>query len=186
MPDGVEISSNAATILRRFAHLPLEVRGAVRKGLARALLLIEDRVRSNTRIRPRHGASGLLGRLTSHVKVGGPLGIDGVIGFRKTAGFPYEYAQEFGAHARKGRAMAIPITAEARRAGSPRKMEGLFRPKGTNVLVRTITRGQRELRSELHWVLVAAIPPRLRFRETVLSSLGLVSREVEAAGKDAI
>jgi len=174
MADTFTIGSNAAQLLRRYNRLPGDVQRGIARGMKRGLLLAEDHVRRNTKIRARHGMAGLMGRLTSDVEIGGPLGIDGVIGFRKTRGFPYELAQEYGARARPGGAMTMPLTAEARRAGSPRAMAGLFVLKGQPYLAektgpRTITR---------HWRFLKKIEPRLFFRQSVRESLPRIGQEI--------
>ena len=146
--------------------------------------MAEDRVRRQTKIKSRRGSAGLMGRLTSHVSRTGALGIDGVIGFRRTKGFPYELSQEFGARAKPGKAMAIPVSKEAKASSGPREMGiELFIPKGTNVLAESIGKG-RHARVKAHWVLVRSIAPRLRFRESVLESRRSIMREVvRAAGE---
>jgi len=192
MSDSLVIKSNAASLLRRFDKLPKEIRTGVRKGLARALLLVEDRVRRKTDVTARRGAAGLMGRLTSHVRVGGPIAIDGVIGFRKRRGFPYELAQEYGAKAKPGGAMAIPVSPKARRMSErgigPRDAFGddLFVPKNTHVLAQknnlsAFQSGKGAF--TVHYVLVKSISPRLKFRETVTGSGDLISREVVKGAK---
>jgi hypothetical protein len=125
------------------------------------------------------------------LNVGG-IAVDGVIGFRKSRLFPYELSQEYGAKARAGGAMAIPISHEAKGLSQrgisardfPRK---LFRPEGTHVLAEKggarwanqFGRGDGSL--TIHYVLVKSIPPRLHFRENVTDNLDIVADEVIAA-----
>ena len=187
----VRLDTNAEQILARFARLPQALREAVARGLKRGLLLIEERVRSGTSLSWRRGRGGLLGRLSSYVATNAGWWIEGAIGFRKTAGFPYELAQEEGARPKNAKALAIPITPEARRVGSPRQFpRRLFVPKGTHVLAETLysrARGIRGFVRDLvpHYVLVSSIPPRLRFRENVLAGLPMISREVAEAAEGA-
>jgi len=180
LPDGIQISSNARQILERFERLPDETQQAVKRGLARGLLLVEEEVKRRTDVRLSGSRSGLASRLTSYVEIAvGPIAIDGVIGFRKTRGFPYELAQEFGARARAGGAMAIPISDEAKALGErgisakdfPRD---LFRPEKSHVLAESMG----DARLEVHYVLVKSIPPRLHFRENVEDNLDIVGREI--------
>lgn len=183
---GIQIDSNAREILDRIAWMPGKIRRCVRTSLGRGLLLVETRVRRRTRIKSRRGSAGIMGRLTSHTEETSTMGIDGAIGFRKRRGFPYEIAQEEGAHARAGGAMAIPVSPRARslsdRGISARDFPAkLFRPKGTNVLmeaagIRTFARTGKA--GTLHYVLVKKIQPRLRFRQTVLASRHLISNAI--------
>ncbi len=173
---GVRLSVDATRVLERWRALPERARSGIAAGMRRALLLTEDRVRRETGVTWRRGAAGLLGRIASRVDPH-PSGISGAIGFRRTAGFPYEFAQEFGAKAHGG-AMAIPISPEARRLSDvgisarnfPRK---LFRPPGSRVLVEAMRR-----RTVIHYVLARSIPPRLRFREIVAANAGTISRMI--------
>lgn len=180
MADQVQISSNARAILARFERLPSELRAVVKRGLARGLLLLEEEVKRRADVRFTGARSGLASRLTSHVEVGlGPVGIDGVIGFRKTRGFPYELAQEFGAKARAGGAMAIPVSPEAKALGqrgvSARQFpRTLFSPKGCGILAERLASDQLVV----HYVFAKSIPPRLHFRETVADNVGVVGNEV--------
>lgn len=182
MSDTIQISTNALDLLRRFERLPKELQTGVKKGLGRGLLLVEDRVRANSRLKSRRGAAGLMGRLTSFVTTySGTHGVDGVIGFRRNGrGFPYELSQEYGAKAKPGKAMAMPVTAQARRYPSPRQFpRKLFIPPHMAVLAEPYARGGGI--KAIQYVLLKSIPPRLNFRKTVLASGDVISREVEAA-----
>jgi hypothetical protein len=181
--DAIVIASNTGAILRQFDRMPKTLQGAVVRGLTRGLLVTEDRVRRRTGIKSRHGAAGLMGRLTSFVQTGmRDAAVDGIIGFRKTRGFPYELSQEFGAKAKPGKAMAIPVTREARRYRGPRDFPGgLFVPHRQHVLAQK-TRGGKML---VHYILVRSIPPRLRFRKTVFGSRLAIGREVVKAWREA-
>ena len=193
MADNLTIQSNALEVLRKFDRLPNEIQTSVRKGFARGLLLVEEEVKRRADVRLTGARSGLASRLTSYVQVKvGDLAVDGVIGFRKTAGFPYELAQEFGAHARPGGAMAIPVSDEAKALASrgvsakdfPRE---LFVPGRTHVLAENL--GLESFRSgngmlTVHYVLVKSIPPRLHFRESVEDNLDVVWREVMEAWEE--
>jgi len=179
MADAFTIQSNAADILRRFERLPNEVQGAVKRGFSRGLLLVEEEVKRRADLRLTGSRSGLASRLTSHVLVGGKAAVDGIIGFRNTRGFPYEMAQEYGATARAGGAMAIPISDEAKMLSQrgisakdfPRK---LFSRRTSRFLMEAV--GGHAL--ILHYIFVKSIPPRLHFRDSVEDNTDLVMREV--------
>lgn len=172
----IRLDVDAQRVLAKFDRLPKEIQTGVRNGLERGLILAEGRIQRSTRIKSRRGAAGLLGRLAHVVSVRPGIGIDARIGFRKTRGFPYELAQEFGAKAKPGKAMVIPVSAAAKRSGGPRKMEGLFRPPHTHVLAEAYKRGGGI--KQIHWVLEKSIPPRLGFRKSVVASLPEISRGV--------
>ena len=180
------LESNAAEIMRRLARMPAKMRGGVVQGLRRALLGLEGKVTAGADLKWRRGGAGLQGRLTSYARADGMLGVDAAIGFRKRRGFPYELAQEFGATARAGGAMAIPVSPLARRLsdrGIGPRQSGLplFRPKGTNVLLEYRGHYKRKAgyrEQPLHYVLVRSIKPRLNFIKTVTANLRDVSRGI--------
>lgn len=188
----IEISSNAEQLARVFDRLPKKVQAGVSKGLERALLLIESKIRlrcqstSATSVKFRGARSGLSSRLTSYVERIPGMGLDGAIGFRRTRGFPYELAQEFGARAKPGKAMSIPVTDEARAVESPRNFPGgLVLVKGLHsaVLIQKQARGMFQ-GMKVQYVLVKSIPARLGFRKTVTENVDLISDEmVDGANK---
>ena len=190
MSDAVSISSNARDILQRFERLPSEVKTAVKAGLARGLLLVEEQVKRRADVRFSGARSGLASRLTSYVQVGhGPIAIDGIIGFRKTRGFPYELAQEFGARAKPGKAMAIPVSPEAKGL-SQRGLSAKDFPRRLVRIGKTLVEpgvrwanqfGRDDGNGLRHYVLVKAIAPRLHFRENVVDNLDIVSNQVVQA-----
>ena len=184
MPDGIEISTNARELMERFDRMPAHVQNGLLKGIKRGLLLTGDRVRTNTGIKARRGAAGVMGRLSSFAGTTPGMGVDGQIGFRKTKGFPYELAQEDGAHAKPGGAMSIPMTAKARAAGSPRDYPGRLIRLG-RILVEAVALKTRT-KFVPEYILVKSIPPRLRFRENVLASIPMISDEIEAGGKEGL
>ena len=184
MADGMAISTNAAELMQRFDRLPACVQNGLLKGIKRGLLLAEDRVRTNTGCNRRKGAAGVFGRLTSFAGTTPAMGVDGQIGFRKTKGFPYELAQEFGAHAKPGGAMTMPLTAKARAAGGARNFPGKLIRLG-RILVEAVA---LKTRTNLvpQYVLLKSIPPRLKFRENVIASIPMISDEIEAGGKEGL
>ena len=103
-----------------------------------------------------------------------------------------ELSQEFGAKAKAGGAMAIPVSPAARKAGAPGNMNvELFIPAGTHVLAEQRKNQLEAFRKgkgafEVHYVLVKSIPPRLNFRESVTSGLSIVFAEVLNAAKDEV
>jgi len=154
-------------------------------------MLAEDRVRTNTKVKARRGAAGLMGRLTSYARPSVKWGVDAAIGFRKTRGFPYELSQEYGAKAKPGKAMAIPINREAKalsgRGGGPRDYPRelvLVKTKDKALLFPAGKRGGTL--SKPAYVLVKSIQPRLKFRENVTRSLPEISRQVVNATKKAV
>jgi len=188
MADAPQIRSNAAELLRKFDRLPAALQTAVERGMKRGLLLSEEEVRKGADLNFSGSRSGLLSRLTSvvHASHTGAVSIEGRIGFRKTAGYPYEYAQEFGADAKPGKAMVVPISDQAKflseRGEGPRDFPGeLFRPPNTRVLA---TR-QGPYRLQIHYVLFKHLKPRLHFRDSVEASMDDVAKEMvkEFAGE---
>jgi len=170
--------------MRRFAWLPAAVQAGLIRGLRRELLLCEDAVRRNADLKFSGARSGLMSRLTSSVTRGRAMEVEAVIGFRKTRGFPYELAQEYGAKARSGGAMAIPVSDEARRASAlgrgPRQLgTELFMLKTSRSAILAEQAGTRIV---AHYVLVKSIRPRLNFRRTVMAERG---RILEGAAKEA-
>jgi len=186
---GATVTSNAGDILRRFDKLPAEIQSAVIRRTGEALRVARGKVRSSAALKWRRGARGLAGRLSSYAVRDRYLGMDAAIGFRKTRGFPYELAQEFGATAKPGRAMAIPLSSLARRLSDrglgPRKFpRALFIPPNMHVLAE----GYKRMPGikEIHYALVKSIAPRLRFLRTMEGELPRISAEIEAGGKEAL
>ena len=181
MSDAIQVQSNAAEIMRKFHRLPAAIQTSVQRGLKRGLILAEENVRKGADLHFTGSRSGLLSRLTSRVHVSriGAIEVDGAIGFRKTRGFPYELSQEYGAHAKPGKAMAVPISDEARalsaRGYGPRQMEGLRLHKGPRRAVLVEDVGNRIL---VHYVLIKHLAPRLNFRKSVRGSVDMISREI--------
>ena len=180
MSDGITLSSNAAVVLRRFGRLGRDVQQRVVQGVRRALLITETDVQRRADVKWRRGGAGLAGRLTSYAEPKGDWLLDAAIGFRKTRGFPYELSQEFGAKAKPGKAMSIPLTDRARRAGSPRDYPGeLAFVKTANKAFLVPEDAGPKL--EPAYILVKSIPARLNFRKTVEANVPTISREVEKA-----
>jgi hypothetical protein len=197
------IDTNAAKLVRRFAKLPAAMRAGIVKSVGAELLTIEGDVTRNAELKWRRGGAGLQGRLTSYSRAHSTLGLDAAIGFRKRRGFPYELAQELGAQARKGGAMAVPISPIARRLadrGISARHSGLdlFRPKGTNILASNLKHGGRDSQGkyisrsrtdlfEPHYALVKSIRPRLGFIRTVTQRLADIGKAIlrgaQAAGR---
>jgi hypothetical protein len=187
----IEISSNAEQLARQFERLPERVQKGFSNGLQRALLVVEDKVRvrchstSAGSVKFTGARGGLSSRLTSYVKRVPGMGLDGAIGFRRTRGFPYELSQEFGARAKPGKAMSIPITDQARRYDSPRDFpEPLRMVKGPRRVVLVSKRSKIGIVAQ--YVLVKSIPPRLGFRETVTGQAGFISDEMVQGAQAAI
>jgi len=170
--------------MRKFERLPKAVQMGVLQGVKRGLLLTEDRVRRNTRIKSRRGAAGLMGRLTSNAETKPFMGVEGVIGFRRTRGFPYELAQEFGAKAKPGKAMAIPVSTRAKKAAGPRSMSDLVLvKKGKQAML--IEEGKRGA-VKVHYILVKRIKPRLRFMASVTANMNVISTQIERGAESKV
>lgn len=183
------VTHNAGEIIRRFDRLSPEIQAAVLSHLRGALIVCEDRIRAGTGVKRRGGSRGLFKRLTSYAQKAPLMGLDAAVGFRKSRGFPYELAQEFGAKAAAGKAMAMPLSAKARnlseRGIGPRGFPGiLFRPPHMRILAEAYKRGGGL--KEVHYVLLKSIPARLRFREISQSQLPMISAEIEAGGKEGL
>ena len=184
----IKLSNNADRIVKEWQRLSSRVRRGVELELRRELIRMEGRVKARSGVRFRRGAAGLGGRLTSFVSADSQ-GLAGAIGFRKTRGFPYELAQEFGAKARAGHAMAIPVSAAAKRAKSPREMDlVMIKRRGRPPLLIERRKGKsgRWMKPIVHWVLVKSIPPRLRFRETIYAHLHHSSRAIESGAEKGV
>lgn len=183
---GIQIDTNAAQILRQMEGYTERARTAIRQSVARQLILEKQAFLATTGVTFRRGARGLQGRVATFATSLPGIGFDAGIGFRKTSGFPYELAQEFGAKAKPGRAMSIPVTPKARKAGSPRNMKAkLFVPHGTHVLAEsTGLKGFRKTGSTfiVHYVLVKSIKARLGFR----SSLSGAGERISGAIRDGL
>lgn len=157
------------------------------RAIGRELLVQETRVRGNAQIKARRGAAGVMGRLTSYARsmrsASGTFDdIDAAIGFRKTRGFPYELSHEFGATAKPGGAMAVPISPQAKAAsqrgiGARQAFSGkrmaIVKSMGKAFLVEHLKR-----RSVLHYVLIKSLPERLNFRRTIFAGIPAISQAV--------
>ena len=195
MPTGqtITLSMPEQQVVRYFNRLPQAVQTGVIRGVRRAFLAIEDQVRRRANLSWRRGGAGLSGRLTSYARVGGgSLGLDAAIGFRKPRGFPYELSQEFGAKAKAGKAMAIPLDATARqlsdRGEGPRQYPGRLVMIKTPRNVLLFPMGKRNLRQAPAYVLVKSIPPRLHFMQNVIGNKHLIEQGIRdgfAEGKAA-
>lgn len=183
MSDIITLETNADELVQKFRNLPDTVRAGIHKRLRGALLVVETRIRTRnastgpSSVKFSGGRSGLSSRLTSFVRSNAEIGIEAAIGFRKTRGFPYELAQETGAKAKPGKAMAIPITPQARATGSPRKFAFplvLIKTAKSAILAEKLG-GTKILP---HYVLVKSIPPRLGFRRTVQDNAGYISEQI--------
>jgi hypothetical protein len=188
MPDAM----SANEVLRSFQKLPAEIQAGVLGKLRGALIVVQDRVRMWTRVKWRRGAGGLSGRLTSFAQKDSALGIDAAIGFRRRRGFPYELAQEIGARAKAGKAMAIPVSAKARRLSDagvgPRSFPGkLFIPPHTHVLAEAYQRGAGKGGIKaIHYSLVKSIPARLRFFYTAMRNAEFIGGQIEVGAKEGL
>lgn len=194
MAENTRLETNAQELIDRFGKLLPAVQKGVQKGLHRALRDLEDNVRSRSEIIRNSNNSGLAGRLTSYARAVGAAGsfgsIEGAIGFRKTRGFPYELAQEFGAKAKPGGAMTIPVSAAAKRwsdsGGSARNFpQKLFIPPHMHVLVEGYKRKGMSGIKTVHYVLVKSIRARLGFMKIVIAGIPMIGDEVVKSAEEA-
>lgn len=184
MSDSMRLDSNAQQIIGKFRDFPEGVQNGILEGLKRGLILSRQRVISGAGIKSRTGSAGLMGRLTTYARRDSSYGVDAAIGFRKRNGFPYELSQEFGAKAKPGKAMAIPLTPKAKRLSSPRAFPGklaIVKANGKAFLVEQRARSQ-----VFQYILVKSIPAALNFRRSVQISLDDISKEVVAGYNDAM
>lgn len=180
---GFSVSSNAMQIARYFRGLPRDVQDGIVVSLDRELQVVQGRVIQGSEIKHR-GNRGLFGRLTSFARGAGLMGLDGAVGFRKTRGFPYEYSQEFGAKAKAGGAMSIPLTTQARNVGSPRLFPAelnLIKVGGRVFLFKVGARGT--IVGKPQYILVKSIRPRLHFFRTMVRNLSSISSAIVNGAK---
>jgi hypothetical protein len=171
----IQLTIDAEQVLRRLAGAPAAVQTAVRKHVAGGMLVLRGEILRGSQVKFRRGAAGLAGRLTSQVSADGPFGISAAIGFRKTAIFPYELSQEFGARAKGNGALPIPVSPEAKAASNrgvgPRDAFGerlfILRANGKAFLAEAVAGGRLGAKLVLHYVLKKSIPARLNFRRTI-------------------
>lgn len=177
MAGGLILDSNAAEIIAKFRKLPAAIQSGIVRSLGRTLILMRQDVRTNAQVKFTGGRSGLITRLTSYAKAQGNS-LDAAIGFRKTKGFPYELSQEFGATAKAGKAMVVPISPLAKSASQrgigPRQLGiKLFIPQGSRFLAEA-----KKNMSTIHYVLIKGLKPRLNFMKTVTERMGRISEAV--------
>lgn len=179
----IELTSNAEEIIGRLNGMGERTQQAIAAGVGRAWLVIGSRWRAATGVKISGAGQGLGARLASFSEVrGGQL--SAAIGFRKTAHFPYELAQEFGARAKPGKAMVVPVGNKAksmsRRGMGPRDWpEGALamRKLGGRAFLFSTTKKA----SHLEYVLIKSLRPRLKFFETVQANADVISGEVVEA-----
>jgi hypothetical protein len=164
-------------VLRKFRRLPAGIQKGVVRGLTGALLETEGHVRTRADIKSRRGAAGLFGRLTSYVKAPALLDVDAAIGFRRAKGFPYELSHEYGAKAKPGGAMAMPLTPEAKQYESPRSFpRRLFVWKSATGSAFLAEKRPRSIK--VQYLLLKSLPARLHFRQTVQDSMWMIMDRV--------
>ena len=194
MSETLKLETNALELMQRFERLPKAVQDGILKGVKGALLETEGRFLTNPGVKMTGSRSGLASRLTSYAQKDSVDQIDAAIGLRKTSHFPYELSQEFGAKAKAGGAMAIPLTpiakALSQRGIGPREgfAAGRLRVVKTKsgAYLAEMMRGKRvAFGASLlrHYKLVKSIPARMRFRASVTQSIPMISNRI-AQGAD--
>lgn len=178
---------NAEVVLRRIRKLPAVMQSEIVKAVRRGLLVTESAVTTKTGVKSRRGRAGVFGRLTSYARADSMHGLDAAIGFRKTSGFPYELSQEFGAKAKAGGAMAIPISnsakAHSERGQGPRTFgRGLIMLKATSG-VYLVEMKKKNKNGKPHYKLVKSIKGRLKFRENAAAEMPHIMQDVVAGAQ---
>lgn len=190
------LDTNAMELMQRFDRLPAAVQTGILKGIKRALTVTESNFLANPGVKMTGGRSGLASRLTSYAVKDSIDQVDGAIGFRKTRHFPYELSQEFGAKAKAGGAMTVPLSPLAKqmsqrgigaREGFPAGRLQLIRIGSGAYLVETKPmRGRRSNWGDLiyHYKLIKSLPPRMRFRVSVRESIPVINEQIAAGAKE--
>lgn len=192
----ITLETNAMELMQRFDRLPAAVQTGILGGIKRALLATESSFLSNPGVNMTGGRSGLASRLTSYAVKDSGDQVDGAIGFRKTAHFPYELSQEFGAKAKAGGAMTVPLSPLAKalsqrgigaREGFGEGRLQLIKIASGAYLVETKPgrRGKANW-GELvwHYKLIKSLKPRMRFRESVRNSIPMISEQISQGAKE--
>lgn len=189
------LETNAQEIVQRFDRLPPAVQKGVLNGIKRALLVAETKFRTGAGVKLSGARSGLSSRLTSYARKDSEAEVDAAIGFRKTSHFPYELAQEFGAKAKAGGAMTIPISDLARnlsRRGIGAR-EGFA--EGKLRIIKT-SRGAYLAETKVgrrvafgaaivwHYKLVKSIPARLGFRQAMIAEIPAIGEQIVAGANE--
>jgi hypothetical protein len=136
--------------------------------------------------RMQHPGSGLAASIMGWmIDEAAPLAAIGVPSNAPAA--RYAAIHEFGGTIlpKSGKALAIPISAEAKNYASPRDMEGLTlipRRGRPPLLVREISGGRKKARFEVHWVLVPSVtlPATHWFSEGVRLAAGVIKKAFES------
>jgi hypothetical protein len=199
MPDLViklRLETNAQEIIQRFERLPGAVQTGVLRGLRGALLVAETNFKLKPGVKLSGGRSGLASRLTSYARKDDIDMIDAAIGFRKTKHFPYELSQEFGATAKPGGAMTVPISDVAKKLSmrgiGPRdgfaqgKLRVIRTSKGA-FLAETKTGRRVAFGAALvwHYKLIKRLPARMKFREVMGASIPMISERITVGAREA-
>jgi len=176
----IEFGPEVSRVLRVFKGLSDATKAGIVAGATRGLLLAETRVRTRSGVKFSGAGKGLSNRLTSYARVHDD-DIDGAIGFRKTRQFDYVLSQEFGAKAKAGKAMVVPISPEAKAASmrgvGPRERGielALVKSVGGKPLL--ISRVGRKV--SIEYLLIKSLKPKLKFRENVAASVPDLEREI--------
>ncbi len=188
----LHMSAEAQRKIRRDERLAAGAGEVMAAGTETACVVGADSVRrqlvmGELGLTMRNPASGLAaaveGRLTDASKPEGVIGVPG-----NSPAAAYARIQQYGGTIRpkSARALAVPVSDEARRYTSPRDMQGLDlipRKGRPSLLVRQLAaRGGRQAQWEIHWVLV----PSVTIRPTHWLSRGVeeASGEMSAAFAD--
>lgn len=197
MSGTLKLETNAQELMQRFDRLPGAVQDGILKGIKGALVVAESNFLKNPGVRMTGSRSGLSSRLTSYAQKDSIDQVDAAIGFRKTSHFPYELSQEFGAKAKAGGAMVIPLTpiakALAQRGIGPREgfAAGRLRVIKTHsgAFLAEMVRGRRVIFGAAllwHYKLVKSIPARMRFRAAMMEAVPVISERIATGAREGL
>jgi len=165
----IEIPAGSKRLVERDVKAAAAFPAALARGVfaaadAAAASTAEDLIAGRLGLVARHGGAGLAGDVTAWMLDADlPLAAVGVPA--NTPGAAYARILERGGviRPRRGRALSIPISEEAKRYASPREMSNLFmlkRPGRPPLLAEAAGRGGQRL--IVHWVLVRSVTIRAR------------------------
>ena len=194
----LEIPAETKALIRRHGAAAREAPAAFARGLlaaagAGAESVREDLVRGTLGLTMRNPGSGLAASLFGWmIDDSVPLAALGVPSDSPAARYAGILERGGTIRPRTGRALAIPVSEEARRCTSPRQMTGLWmlkRPGRPPLLVRSGARGALEV----HWVLKTSVTIRGRrwmeagvegARDTMLAAFGGTVRDYLASWRN--
>jgi len=188
----LELDPKSRGLIERHAKAAGEAHGAFVGALATSVVAGAEEVRllaaqDRLGLRMQHPGSGLAASIMGWmIDEQAPLAAIGVPS--NTPAARYAAIHEFGGTIlpKSGKALAIPISAEARSVASPRDMEGLTlipRQGRPPLLVREfLGGGRKKARFEVHWVLVRSVtlPATHWFSEGIRRAARVIGKAFES------